>query len=258
MQSHLLQAQLNLMQHEEVKGMDARCVSNLVWAIVKLEVAAESGQLGYELVQTASPLVVRFLPQSSCQVCVCVLLAVAGCLDCRHPYVLQLSLPRCFNPASTHRTQYTFLSGLHPPTSPTPSRTQGIANLLWSYAKMSVPPLDVMMAIVVRMTEMLHSPATALQFDAQALSNSVWALAHIKSKVVDLDLVAGKQGCVKVFMHGVANVANLLLRSLNSRMDLGNLQGCMLDAEKRFSCQVGGLVGVGVLTVLAGRVLNTA
>ena len=64
----MLQSQLLLMNNEEVKGLDARCVSNLVWAVIKLEVASDATHLGSEVVQAVSPLVIRFLPQSSCQV----------------------------------------------------------------------------------------------------------------------------------------------------------------------------------------------
>ena len=71
----------------------------------------------------------------------------------------------------------------------------------------------------------------------QALSNSVWALAHIRSKEMDLDAAAGKSGCVKGFLQGVASVASMLLRGLDTRMDLSQLQACMMEAEKRFSCQ---------------------
>lgn len=107
-QSHMLHAQLMLMHNEPAKGLDARCVSNLIWAIIKLELAAESGSLGEELVLTASPLVVHFLPKSS---------------------------------------------------------SQGLANLLWAYAKMPSPPVEVMMVIVLRMERLLRDDAA--QFDAQ-------------------------------------------------------------------------------------------
>lgn len=73
----------------------------------------------------------------------------------------------------------------------------------------------------------------------QALSNSVWALAHIRAKVAELDAVAGREGAVVGFLHGVAACAINMLRSLNTRMDLTNLHTCMIEAEKKFSCQVG-------------------
>eukprot|EP00983_Pelagomonas_calceolata_P081858 1155728-Pelagomonas_calceolata.AAC.5 len=39
---------------------------------------------------------------------------------------------------------------------------------------------------VFRMTTMLRDPTFAASFDAQALSNSVWALAHIRTKMCDV------------------------------------------------------------------------
>jgi hypothetical protein len=50
---------------------------------------------------------------------------------------------------------------------------QGLANLLWSYSKMELPPLDVMMAIVKQMTELLCQPTSAASFDAQV---SPWSI----------------------------------------------------------------------------------
>ena len=66
-QSRMLNNQIKLMGGEEVKGLDSRCVSNLIWALVKLEVDLEVGSLGYELIRNVSPLVVRFLSSSSSQ-----------------------------------------------------------------------------------------------------------------------------------------------------------------------------------------------
>lgn len=65
----------------------------------------------------------------------------------------------------------------------------------------------------------------------------MWALAHIRSKEGALDTAAGRQGCVKAFLHGVARVAGILLSSLSTRMDVHHLQASMLEAERKFSCQ---------------------
>lgn len=52
---------------------------------------------------------------------------------------------------------------------------QGLANLLWSYAKMTVPPVEVMMIIVNRMTELLQERDAPSHFDAQVCKGvSVW------------------------------------------------------------------------------------
>lgn len=60
-QSKMLASQLRIVSGEDIKGLDSRCVSNLVWAVVKLEVALEPGCVGCELIRNVSPLVVRFL-----------------------------------------------------------------------------------------------------------------------------------------------------------------------------------------------------
>lgn len=67
-QSHMLAAQLHPPYSQEVKGIDARCVSNLIWALVKLDLALEAGCTGNEVIISISPLVLRLLNQSSPQV----------------------------------------------------------------------------------------------------------------------------------------------------------------------------------------------
>eukprot|EP00195_Chlamydomonas_chlamydogama_P011872 CAMPEP_0202890262 /NCGR_PEP_ID=MMETSP1392-20130828/735_1 /ASSEMBLY_ACC=CAM_ASM_000868 /TAXON_ID=225041 /ORGANISM="Chlamydomonas chlamydogama, Strain SAG 11-48b" /LENGTH=628 /DNA_ID=CAMNT_0049573799 /DNA_START=109 /DNA_END=1995 /DNA_ORIENTATION=+ len=179
-QSQMLHAQLQLMHHEGVKGLDARCVSNLIWAIIKLEVATEPGCLGFELVHNVSPLVIHFLPTSS---------------------------------------------------------SQGLANLMWAYSKMPIPPTQVMMVITAEMAKRLDQNHVAPEFDAQALSNSVWALAHTRSKLSELDDVAGTPGSVMHFLLGVAACVVRMLGTLRTRVDPMQLQSSMLDSERRFSCQ---------------------
>ena len=66
-QAQMLHAQLS--PHNDVKGLDARCVSNVIWAVVKLDLASDPGCLGTELILSISPLVAKLLPQSSPQVC---------------------------------------------------------------------------------------------------------------------------------------------------------------------------------------------
>lgn len=180
-QSQLLKAQLLLLHNSyDLKGLDARCVSNLIWAVVKLELAMEPGSLGTELVLNVSPLVIKLLPQSS---------------------------------------------------------SQGLANLLWAYAKLPVPPVDVMMSIILRMTLLLTTDDSSSQFDAQALSNSVWALAHTKSRMLDMEAVSGSVGCVLKFLETVAATASQMLRNLHGRMELNQLHAFLLSAEQKFSCQ---------------------
>lgn len=197
-QSKMINNHMRLMGGDVVKGLDSRCVSNLIWALVKLEVDLEVGSLGYELIRCVSPLVIRFLSSSS---------------------------------------------------------SQGLANLLWAYSKMPAPLLEAMMLIVAEMSERLHDIKASQQFDAQALSNSIWALAHVRSKFNDLDAVVGGPpgGLTTRFMLGIAFSAMNLLRNgaasavafasrtfqMGSmvRGDVSHLQSIMMESEKRFSCQ---------------------
>ena len=64
----MLQAQLELIEKGTFKGLDAQCVSNLIWAMVKLDVSSDPSSPGYMVVQNASPLVMYFLSSSSTQV----------------------------------------------------------------------------------------------------------------------------------------------------------------------------------------------
>ena len=50
----------------------------------------------------------------------------------------------------------------------------------------------------------------------QALSNSVWALAHTRCKVADLDAAINMPGAVLLFFKGVASCALRLLALLNT------------------------------------------
>ena len=72
----------------------------------------------------------------------------------------------------------------------------------------------------------------------QALSNSVWALAHMRTKLADLDIVAHSPGLTMHFLVGISLCALDLLRGLRTRSDLINMQASMMQSENRFSCQV--------------------
>lgn len=65
-QNQMLGAQMGM--GPDIKGLDARCVSNLVWALVKLDLASEVDCMGTEVILSISPLVTKLLPQSSPQV----------------------------------------------------------------------------------------------------------------------------------------------------------------------------------------------
>ncbi|KXZ56119.1 hypothetical protein GPECTOR_1g10 [Gonium pectorale] len=165
---------------QEVKGIDARCVSNLIWALVKLDLALDAGCTGNEVILSILPLVMRLLGQSS---------------------------------------------------------PQGLANLLWAYAKLSEPPVEVIASIMSRMTEMLSRDQTGSLFDAQALSNSIWAVAHARSKVANFDVQCGPAGAVSAFLVAIAVSANSMLRALYTRLDMAHLSAFLNNVEHKFSCQ---------------------
>ncbi|GIL44487.1 hypothetical protein Vafri_1938 [Volvox africanus] len=179
-QSHMLAAQLHPPYSQEVKGIDARCVSNLIWALVKLDLALEAGCTGNEVIISISPLVLRLLNQSS---------------------------------------------------------PQGLANLLWAYAKLAEPPVDVISSIMSQMTDMLTRDQTGSLFDAQALSNSIWAVAHARSKLANFDGLCGPPGSVSAFLVAIAISANSMLKALYTRLDLANLSAFLNNVEHKFSCQ---------------------
>lgn len=96
----------------ELPGLDARCISNLIWALVKLEVATEPSSFGVELLTNMHPVVLRQLPRFT---------------------------------------------------------SQGLANIIWGYSKMPVPPVELMVGIVDQMNKMLsgRDPYSPPEFDAQ-------------------------------------------------------------------------------------------
>ncbi|EFJ43826.1 hypothetical protein VOLCADRAFT_118954 [Volvox carteri f. nagariensis] len=179
-QSHMLAAQLHPPYSQEVKGIDARCVSNLIWALVKLDLALEAGCTGNEVIISISPLVLRLLNQSS---------------------------------------------------------PQGLANLLWAYAKLAEPPVEVISSIMSQMTDMLTRDQTGSLFDAQALSNSIWAVAHARSKLANFDGLCGAPGSVSAFLVAIAISANSMLKALYTRLDLAHLSAFLNNVEHKFSCQ---------------------
>jgi hypothetical protein len=97
-----------------MKGVDSRCLANLVWALAKLDLSDdEHGGLTTDLALTVAPFIIRSVGSSS---------------------------------------------------------PQGLANMLWSYAKLPVAPPDVVVALMNQITRELlqaahnehHKP-----FDAQ-------------------------------------------------------------------------------------------
>lgn len=178
MQARLVHAQGQLATKGSAKGLDARGVSNLIWAIVKLDLTADPGCNGRDLIQAASPLVLHVLPTSS---------------------------------------------------------SQGLANLLWAYSKMPVTPLKMIMKIAGEMALRLETEAG--RFDAQALSNSIWALAHVRMSMAEMDSTAGTPGLSARFMLGIATRAQEILRTLNTRCDPMHMMESVMEAEERFSCQ---------------------
>ncbi len=72
----------------------------------------------------------------------------------------------------------------------------------------------------------------------QALSNSVWALAHTRAKLQDLDTAARSPGTVLAFLTGVSSCALRLLGAATTPADMQAHGMAMVDVERRFSCQV--------------------
>jgi hypothetical protein len=67
--AQFLHAQLQWMQHHvEPKGVDARCLANLVWALAKLDLSSDEAALSTEIALNAAPFVLRCLNGSSPQV----------------------------------------------------------------------------------------------------------------------------------------------------------------------------------------------
>lgn len=189
-------------------------MSNLIWAAVKLEVACEAGGLGTELVLTASPLVLFFLDQSSCQVRTPAILRPVlpdphVCLACLAVELL------CARPC--HDACSCFLR-LEPGFScarayfPT-FHCQGLANLLWSYSKMEVPPLDVMMSIVRQMTDLLAQPASAASFDAQV---RLWHVSKLAASGTKREAPV-LSGCLEAFILHVPTPAGPVQQRLGTR-----------------------------------------
>ncbi|KIY99464.1 hypothetical protein MNEG_8495 [Monoraphidium neglectum] len=196
--SQFLHAQLLHMQHQaDPKGVDARCLANLVWALAKLDLSSDEAALSTEIALNVAPFVLRCLGGSS---------------------------------------------------------PQGLANMLWSYAKLPVAPPDVVAALLSKITAELGASLRAggddaKPFDAQALSNSAWALAHLKSRGAELESYGG---IAVAFLEAVAAAASRMLAHLQPQLLAlprppgGGAGGCggapdaaqlLAAAEADFSCQ---------------------
>lgn len=117
--------------------------------------------------------------------------------------------------------------------------------MLWAYSKLpatSMALMDVITRLVVCITQQLKAGAGTgnRHFDAQALSNSVWAIAHLKGRGVDVEPTAP---VLLGFVEALSQAAGSMLSSMQQRADLGNLQVCvsfLCGSENNFSCQVRG------------------
>eukprot|EP00879_Flechtneria_rotunda_P005744 GHRR01006045.1.p1 GENE.GHRR01006045.1~~GHRR01006045.1.p1 ORF type:complete len:810 (+),score=341.24 GHRR01006045.1:739-3168(+) len=191
--SKFLQGHLNFLHtHSEgLKGVDGRCLANLIWALAKLDLSTDDSALTTELALTVAPFIIRSLDSSS---------------------------------------------------------PQGLANMLWSYAKLPVAPPAVVTALVAKITDQLvlqsQRPDGVGTFDAQALSNSIWALAHLKSRGMDVD--ATRSPGIMRFMTELAGAAaRALARPYASlpppgsagEMRLSEAQRYLSLVEREFSCQ---------------------
>ncbi|KAI8473925.1 MAG: hypothetical protein J3K34DRAFT_518636 [Monoraphidium minutum] len=211
--SQFMAMQLNYMQHgAEPRGVDSRCLANLVWALAKLDLSSDDTALSTEIAVNVAPFVLRSLRGSS---------------------------------------------------------PQGLANLLWSYAKLPVCPPEVVAALVGKIgaeigASLRPGAEDGARFDAQALSNSIWALAHLKARGMELDAFGG---AVVAFLEAVATAAARMLARLQQQLlalprsaggphggpDAGQL---LAAAEADFSCQA--LVNIcWALATIAGPVCGT-
>ncbi|GBF91445.1 hypothetical protein Rsub_04185 [Raphidocelis subcapitata] len=208
--AQFMHAQLQYMQHRaEPRGVDARCLANLVWALAKLDLSSDEAALSTEIALNCAPFVLRSLDNSS---------------------------------------------------------PQGLANMLWSYAKLPVAPPPVVAALAGKIASeltasLLSGSEDAKPFDAQALSNSIWALAHLKSRGLELEAFGAT---AVAFLEAVAVAATRMLTRLQQQLlslprgpggtpDAGQL---LAAAEADFSCQA--LVNIAwALATIAGPACGT-
>jgi hypothetical protein len=267
--AQFLHSQLLFMQHHvEPRGVDARCLANLVWALAKLDLSSDEGALSSEIASNVAPFVLRCLGGSSPQVGGAGAGRGASDVGRGADSVLLGGLSvvgrSALNPSKI-TSQLTMNCPPFPHASPKP---QGLANMLWSYAKLPVAPPSVIAALVGKIAAELRAQITAPPgadgrpaFDAQALSNSVWALAHLKSRGMDLDAF----GDVAVaFLEAVAMAATRMLTRLQQQLlALPRQPGGAPDAaqllaaaEADFSCQA--LVNIcWALATVAGAACAT-
>ncbi len=88
--SKFLQAQLAFLHHtQDVRGVDdARCLSNLVWSLVKLDLSSDAASLSNELALNVAPFVCRCLDDCSPQVCYYAGLMYGSTLQACHVWYL--------------------------------------------------------------------------------------------------------------------------------------------------------------------------
>lgn len=267
---------LYLHHHMELKGIDSRCLANLIWALAKLDLSTDDQALTTELALNVAPFVIRSLGSSSPQVLAHSRYVKSTC-----------SGLCCLSVATIVGNSMMPLSVVYPCTDIVPSLLmQGLANILWGYAKLPVSPVEVVAALVQKITEELQHSWNrdgCKPFDAQvrmmpfmhvkylctgnevtvcaalwgcsfhiclsgmfvvllqALSNSIWALAHLKSRGVDLDAM----GCAPLkFLEALAQTASHMLVRLQQQQSFrhvpSSVQDCVRflgNAEAEFSCQ---------------------
>ncbi|MEW5313950.1 MAG: hypothetical protein WDW38_005480 [Sanguina aurantia] len=181
--------------------LEIRTLVNLVWSVVKLELANDPFSLGFELLHSSAPRVILLLP---------------GC------------------------------------------SAQGVGNLLWAYSKLEKQPEKVMLALVVHITDTLVANPAAL--DAQALSNSVWALAHNECKLAlsideDSHTTAHTYGQkTRNFLNATANGANELLHKLRAHRTSNGCAAVLAQAEHQFSGQALSNIAWSIATLLSDSI----
>jgi len=133
-----------------------------------------------------------------------------------------------------------------PRARPTTSRPQGLANTLWSFAKLNDPPLGAVRCLVTHMTGVLRSSRSSaslaatggnMAFDAQALANAAWALAHWHSRGLNGPLEPHSSTLLETVADAASEMLRVLRDGFRYRPTSGHdSQRALASMEGRFSC----------------------
>ena len=133
------------------------------------------------------------------------------------------------------------------PTTPThPRPPQGLANTLWSFAKLNDPPLGAVRCLAAHMTGVLRTSRSSaslaatggnMAFDAQALANAAWALAHLHSRGLNPALEPQSSTLIETLADAASEMLRVLRDGFRYRPTSGHdSQRALASMEGRFSC----------------------